>query len=377
MACPTTADTAYTNPYDAFSAALIEQASAARIPVNAGMEITFRCNLACVMCYCNEPANDRKLRARELTTEEIRRILDQMAEAGVLWLQITGGEPLLRPDFADIYRHAKARGMLIRLFTNGTLVTPKIADLLAESPPFSIEITLYGRSEETYERVTQVKGSYRRCLRGIGLLLDRNLPLSLKTVAITLNRDEVLEMQAFARSLGVRFRYDAEINPRLDGDQAPLRYRLSPEETVRLEAGDPKRRADLQEEFARAERPRTGTQPLFGCAAGETVFQIDPYGHMTVCVLSRASGFDLRAGTVAEGWESFAPARGRTREAAPGGEAHDHCAGWAALEHGASEAVINHAAEVAALRRRVFGPGRAPDAVAKLGRRLALPMVKG
>ena len=118
-------------------------------------------------------------------------MIDEIAAAGCLWLLYTGGEVFLRPDFLDIYTRAKGQGLLITLFTNATLITPEIADVLAARPPFSIEVTVYGRSREVYERVTRVPGSYDRCLKGIERLRERGLPLKLKTMALTLNRHEL------------------------------------------------------------------------------------------------------------------------------------------------------------------------------------------
>ena len=132
----------------------------------------------------------------------------EVTDAGCLWLLLTGGEPLLRRDFLDIYTYAKRKGLILTLFTNGTLITPRIADYLAEWRPFNIEITLYGATQETYERVTGIPGSYARCRRGIDLLLERKLPLNLKTMVMTLNHHELDQMKSLAASLGVQFRFD-------------------------------------------------------------------------------------------------------------------------------------------------------------------------
>ena len=101
-------------------------------------------------------------------------------DEGCLWFLLTGGEPLVRRDFLEIYQYIKRKGLLATVFTNGTLLTPKIADVLAEWRPFAIEITLYGRTQETYERVTGIPGSHARCMRGIELIMERGLPLNLK-----------------------------------------------------------------------------------------------------------------------------------------------------------------------------------------------------
>jgi MoaA/NifB/PqqE/SkfB family radical SAM enzyme len=118
------------------------------------MELTFRCNLQCAHCYCNLPLNDQDAINKELSTEKVCDILDQIADAGCLWLLLTGGEPLVRRDFLEIYTYAKKKGFMISLFTNGTLLTEKMADYLAEYPPFILEITLYGVTKETYESIT-------------------------------------------------------------------------------------------------------------------------------------------------------------------------------------------------------------------------------
>src|SRR5436190_13219375 len=202
--------------YGAFSQSLHRQVRAARAPLNGTIEVTRRCPLVCAHCYNNLPMGDRQAQVQELTVAEHRRILDEMAEAGCLWLLYTGGEIFARPDFLDIYTHAKRTGFIVTLYTNGTLINERIADYLVDWRPFSIEITLYGRTRETYERLTGVPGSYDRCMRGITLLLQRGLPLVLKTVAVTLNKHEVWDMQRFAEDLGVDFRFDSMMNPRID-----------------------------------------------------------------------------------------------------------------------------------------------------------------
>jgi MoaA/NifB/PqqE/SkfB family radical SAM enzyme len=112
---------------------------------------------------------------RELTCQEFCNILDQIVDEGCLWLLLTGGEPFIRSDFIDIYTHAKKKGFLITLFSNGTTITPRIADYLADWRPFSLEISLYGSTQETYERITGITGSHSRCMHGIELLLEHNI----------------------------------------------------------------------------------------------------------------------------------------------------------------------------------------------------------
>ena len=213
-----------------------------RVPISASIEITRRCNNNCVHCYSNLPIKDQNERQKEISAAEHIRILDEMAAAGCLWVLFTGGEIFVRKDFLDIYTHAKKLGFLITLFTNSTLITPDIADYLVALPPFYIEITLYGRTRQTYEQVTGVPGSFDRCMRGIRLLAERNLPLKLKSMALTVNRDEISEIKRFVEEdLMLEFRFDAFVNPRYDCSQSPLEVRLSPVDAVKLDLLDSKR----------------------------------------------------------------------------------------------------------------------------------------
>ena len=174
--------------YGEFSLGLHQRLVQRRVPLDGTIELTYRCPLQCSFCYSRVPTNDATARPQELSFEEHRRILDEIAGAGCLWLLYTGGEVFAREDFLDIYTYSKKKGLLVTIFTNGTLITPQTADRLAKWVPFSIEVTIYGITRKTYERITGVPGSFESCLRGIQLLKERNLPLKIKTMAVSANR---------------------------------------------------------------------------------------------------------------------------------------------------------------------------------------------
>ncbi len=298
-----------TRDYASWSLSVKERAGGKRVPLAGTIELTRRCNNRCRHCYNNLPANDSKALASELSADEIKRVLSETAEAGCVWLLLTGGEILLRPDFLDLYNYARRSGLLVTLFTNGTLITPRLADALAQSRPFSIEITLYGCTAETYERVTGVPGSFRRCMEGVRLLMDHALPLKLKSTLCALNVHEIWDIKRFAeQDLGLPFRFDALLNARCDGSLRPLDVRLSPEEVVALDLADAERMRALQE---LARRPQvaapvpTDTLPLYVCGGGATSFAIDPYGRLRACALSAGDGYDLRAGSFQAGWDPY------------------------------------------------------------------------
>lgn len=289
-----------------------------RVPLGGAIELTRRCNHRCRQCYNNLPAADERARAAEMNTGEVMRLLEEIAAAGCVWLLFTGGEIFLRPDLLEIYDHARRRGLLVTLFTNGTLITPQAAAHLSRSRPFAIEVTLYGATPETYERVTGVPGSFDRCRRGIALLREHGLPLKLKSTVSNLNRHELPQMRQMASELGLEFRFDAMLNARCDGRPGALDVRLSPAEVVALDLSEPERVSALREFAERMSlnaAPAAASAALYRCGGGGYSFGIDPYGRMRPCLLSHEAGYDLRRGRFAEGWEVFlARLRGQTAD---------------------------------------------------------------
>lgn len=350
--------------YGEFSFALHERLSDKRAPMDVTLEVTRRCPLECQHCYNNLAMGDLAARNRELSKEEYFVLLTDLADMGVIWILFTGGEIFARKDFLEIYTFAKQKGFLITLFTNGILINEKVADYLREFPPFAIEITLYGRTKETYEALTQMPGSYDRCIRGIKLLLDRGLPLKLKTVGTKVNRHEVASMKEFAeQELGVEFKFDSLINPRIDCSQSPLAVRLSPEDVVALDMHWPKVAAEHQKSLAREiDRPPAHFDTVYSCGGGLKSFAVDPYGHMSICVLSHQDTYDIRTGGAREGWDHFLLTV-RQRKATRPTKCTDcrlravcsMCPANGELENGDPESPVEFMCEVAHLRALTLG----------------------
>jgi radical SAM protein with 4Fe4S-binding SPASM domain len=355
--------------YGEFSRTFHQQTMGQHLPISGSIEITRRCPLACVHCYNNLPMSDAAARA-ELTLDEHCRILDELADAGCLWLLFTGGEIFARRDFLEIYTYAKRKGFLITLFTNGTLITPRIADYLVEWRPFAIEITLYGRTRETYERLTGIPGSYDKCLRGIELLLERGLPLALKSVAVTVNVHELRAMQQFADDLGVVFKFDGMMNPRIDCSQSPLAVRLSPEQCVALDLEDPRRMEEWRSfasDYLKPANPPERADEVYHCGGGVTSFAIDPYGGLSICVLSQRDKFDLRTGSLRDGWHGALRDVRRRKITTPTKctmcelkSMCGMCPATAELESGDPEAPVDFLCRVAHLRAYAFDLPVAP-----------------
>jgi radical SAM protein with 4Fe4S-binding SPASM domain len=352
--------------YADLSRSIHQHYSGQRAPLEVSIEVTRRCPLECLHCYNNLPMGDLQARSCELSKEEHFKLLDELAQLGCLWLLYTGGEIFARKDFLEIYTYAKKKGFLITLFTNGTLIGERTADYLRQWPPFAIEITLYGRTKETYEALTGIPDSYERCLRGITLLRDRGLPLKLKTVPTTVNKHEVLAMRQFAEEeLHLEFKFDSLINPRIDCSQSPLAVRLSPEEVVALDLHSSKVAAEfrkLAEEEANHPPALENIETTYSCGGGMNSFAIDPYGHMSICVLSHQETYDIRSGSVEDGWKQFL-LRVRTRarktiSKCVGCRLHSLCSMCPAngeLENGDPESPVEFLCEVAHLRAMSLG----------------------
>jgi MoaA/NifB/PqqE/SkfB family radical SAM enzyme len=268
-----------------------------RFPYACQWELTCRCNLRCQMCYTdcfNTPERVRK----ELSFEEIERVLGELSQAGCVEIVFTGGEPLARPDFPEIYRAAHRLGFLLTVFTNATLITDSIVECWSQFRPKNIEVSIHGATAGTFDLVTRKLGSYERFREGIQTMLRRGLPVSLKAVALTFNKEELLQIAAFARSLGVAFRMGEYLRDDLVLSGRPFRFQLEESALQEIERDD----AMLWRE-KKAELARPSPEPV--CGGGNETFHIDAYGGLQLCSNNRRDSYDLRQGSFADGFKAL------------------------------------------------------------------------
>ncbi len=279
------------------------RAAGQRVPLTGSLELTKRCNLECIHCYLGR-AEDRKAGpGGELSTGEVFSLLDEVTAAGCLDLLLTGGEPLLRKDFGDIYRRAKEDGLLVSVFTNGTLITDELLVLFSELPPKEIEVSIYGATATTFEQVTRVKGSFGKCREGVERLLAAGVAVRLKTVLMTTNRHELSVMKEMARGYGVRFRFDPDIFPCLTtGDRSPLELRVPAAEVVAQEMSDPERARRWADFYEKRKDIPVG-ESLYACGAGLTNFYIDSCGNLSPCVMMPRYSYSMRGSGFLARWK--------------------------------------------------------------------------
>ncbi|HSA96513.1 MAG TPA: radical SAM protein [Acidobacteriota bacterium] len=300
---------------------LWDKMTAGRSVFSFDLEATSRCNLDCRHCYINLPAGDRAARKRELSVPEISRIAGEAAELGAVWCLITGGEPLLRKDFFDVYKALIGRGLVLSLFTNATLISAEHIRFFKKFPPREIEVTVYGNTRETYERVTRTRGSFEAFQRGLARLLGSGLTIRLKAMALRSNKHELAAIGDFCRRRTKElYRFDPQLHLRFDGDEARNAIirseRLSEREVARLERADPQRFGALKAacgDLLPAERDSPGDAPdcrhIFRCSVGQRSFVVGPEGRLRPCLSLHHPDFlyDLRKGRLAEAWREFLP----------------------------------------------------------------------
>ncbi len=183
-----------------------------KIPVALTLELTPFCNFSCVMCYVRLSEKQARVYGSMMTAEQILDIAEQAKECGTIYLCLTGGEPLSRPDFWDIYKELNKMGFVISLLSNGSLIDEKAIEKFREyGMPSSVKISLYGASNETYKKVCGVDGGFTATARAIELLKKEKVPLALSATIVRENADDIIEMYRFAAEHKVPFSHTVSV----------------------------------------------------------------------------------------------------------------------------------------------------------------------
>ncbi len=255
------------------------------------IELTERCNNDCIHCCINLPAADKKAKDREMTTEKIKELLVQAERLGCMRVRFTGGEPLLRPDFEELYVFARKLGMKVLVFTNARLITPAIADLFVRIPPLvTIEITSYGMHEESCEAVTRMPGSFKQYRHGVDLLTERGIPFIMKSALLPQNKHEINEFETWTESIPWMTKKPTysmffDLRNRSDDEEKNAlikSVRSSAEEGLAILTREAHKFRKNTKEFASKFMGPPGNS-LFGCGAGCGMC-IDAYGRAQPCM---------------------------------------------------------------------------------------------
>ena len=247
------------------------------VPIAVHLDVTYRCNERCVHCYLDHDDHG------EMTTAEIKSVLDQLADAGVFFLTLSGGEVFMRRDFFEILEHARRLLFVVKIKTNGVMIGAAEAERLRALNVDTIQISLYSHRPEVHDAITKLPHSFERTVKAIRFLRDHGLRVTIANVLMTANLADQSGAQKLAADLGVHYTLDPTITPMMDGDLSVLALRIPGEEledVFRNPALVPN-----QEEFCAPPKPPSDADlEGYSCSAGHSFCYISPYGDVFPCV---------------------------------------------------------------------------------------------
>ncbi len=266
------------------------------VPLSVHLDVTYRCNERCVHCYLDH--DDRG----EMTTAEIKGVLDQLAEAGVFFLTFSGGEVFLRRDFFELLEYARRLLFNVKIKTNAVMIHETEARRIRELAVDTVQISVYSHRAEVHDAITKLPGSFERTIQGIRLLKDAGLKVTIANVLMTWNLADQPHLQKLAAELGVHYTLDPTITPKIDGDTSLLALRI-PGEELREVFRNPALVPNM-EEFCAPPKPVTGDDlEGYSCSAGHSFCYISPYADVYPCVQFPLPSGNLRKQKFLEIWQ--------------------------------------------------------------------------
>jgi len=253
------------------------KALALGVPMSVQLDLTYRCNERCVHCYLDHDDHG------EMTTAEIKHLLDEMAEAGVFILTLSGGEIFLRKDFFDILEHARQLAFCIKLKTNAIMIHEREAARIRDLGVESIQISIYSHRPEVHDAITLVPGSLKRSLDAIRFLKSQGLKVIIANVLMVQNMQDYEGVRALADELGVASTLDPTVTPMMDGDRSTLNLGVDNGALQGLFRNE-SLVGDVEEFCAVPPRPGEDELQSLPCSAGHTACYVSPYGDFYPCV---------------------------------------------------------------------------------------------
>ena len=247
------------------------------VPLSVQLDLTYRCNERCIHCYLDHDDHG------EMTTAEIKGLLDQLADAGVFFLTFSGGEILMRRDFFEILEHARARTFCVKLKTNGVLIREKEAKRLRALGVESVQISIYSHRPEVHDAITKMPGSLRQSIEAVRLLRKQGVRVNLANVLMVQNAQDYPGVRALAAELDAKFTMDPTVTPMMDGDRSTLK--LNVDQAALREVFRDQGLVEKVEEFCAP--PRSVDEEaldMLPCSAGHTACYVSPYGDVYPCV---------------------------------------------------------------------------------------------
>ena len=286
-----------------------------RIPLEGEIDLTYRCNNNCLHCWLRL-SPDAKEKKEELSFKEIKSIVDQAKALGCRSWSISGGEPMLRPDFFEIFDYITRHFVKYSLNTNGTLITPKIAKLLKRKGVKMV--ALYGATAKVHDQITRTPGSFAALMAGFAYLKEAKAGFIVQLIPMKDNYDQFQDMLKLAKSLSKHYRTGSpwlylSACGDIQKNREIISQRLTPRQVVEIDKPDLSYDDWIQESAPTCERPKESGYFFTPCINSRQTFHIDPYGQMSFCSHIKDPGlrYDLKAGSFRDGWDNFIPGLAR------------------------------------------------------------------
>lgn len=260
---------------DKFPYIIKEYAKEHKIPVSATIELTPFCNFSCVMCYVRLTPEQAKKQGELMNAEQILSVARQAKDMGTLYLTLTGGEPLTRPDFWKIYSELNKMGFLISILSNGSMIDEAAMKKFEEfGMPYSVKLTLYGATNATYKKVCGNDCGFTKAEAAVRLLKDAGVPLYLTATVVRENAEDLPLMYKLAREWGVPLVHTASVVKSARGAENSA-------ESSRFVFEEFAEKLTL-EQLEKNKIPKKDS-PFAWCSNYETAFWLTWNGHLQLC----------------------------------------------------------------------------------------------
>lgn len=247
------------------------------LPLTVHLDVTYRCNERCVHCYLDHEDHG------EMTTSEIKDVLDQLAAAGTFFLSLSGGEVFMRRDFFEIVEHARRLLFNVKVKTNGVMIREPQARRLRELGVQQVQISIYSHRADVHDGITKLPGSLRRSLDAVRFLKSQGLKVTIANVLMTANMFDGTGVMRLAKELGVSYTLDPMVTPKMDGDASTLAFR-APASALQRVFHDEELVGDVDELCAPPKPLPEDVGEDIPCSAGHASCYISPYGDVFPCV---------------------------------------------------------------------------------------------
>jgi radical SAM protein with 4Fe4S-binding SPASM domain len=266
------------------------------IPLSVQLDLTYRCNERCIHCYLDHDDHG------EMTTLEIKKLLDELASAGVFILTLSGGEIMLRKDFFELLEYARQLTFCVKLKTNAILIRQREAQRIRALGVDSIQVSIYSHRAEVHDAITKVHGSLLRSLDAIRFLKGHGLKVMIANVLMQQNSLDYSGVRALAAELGVDFTLDPTVTPKMDGDRSILSLNTGPAVLKDL-FRDPAFVPDPEHFCALPAKDGADVLDDVPCSAGHTACYVSPYGDVYPCVQFPLPSGNVRRSRFLDIWQ--------------------------------------------------------------------------